>query len=172
MTWRSKEVDGASRYIVCENGDVYSKRSKRTRNCINQKRLLNGNMHDGYKRYALKMDDGTVKHIFGHVLVLEAFIGKRPDGMDACHADCNRSNNHIANLRWDTRKNNIHDSIKAGLFQFGEKSGLAKLTEEQVRNIRKNATLGLSSRKQAKQYGVSHSTILHIINMKTWRRAS
>lgn len=169
MTWKEKPVIGASNYTVCENGDVYSKRSIRTRNCVGQKRLLKGYMLGGYKRYALKTDSGTIRHVFGHVLVLEAFVGERPDGMDACHADCIRTNNHLSNLRWDTRSNNIQDSIKAGIFQCGVKSGAAKLSEEDVINIRKNAKLGHTSRSQAKRYGVSHSAILSLINKKTWR---
>lgn len=49
-----------------------------------------------------------------HVLVLEAFVGPRPDGYVACHYDDNPTNNHIANLRWDTKSANGKDAVRNG----------------------------------------------------------
>jgi hypothetical protein len=47
-----------------------------------------------------------------HRAVLEAFVGPCPEGMEACHNDSDPSNNHVSNLRWDTRFGNCQD-IKA-----------------------------------------------------------
>lgn len=47
-------------------------------------------------------------------LVLEAFVSKRPVGMEACHNDGNNSNDTLENLRWDTHSNNQLDQIKHG----------------------------------------------------------
>ena len=45
-----------------------------------------------------------------HCLVLEAFVGPRPSGMQACHApDDDPTNNHLDNLRWDTASGNAQD---------------------------------------------------------------
>lgn len=49
-----------------------------------------------------------------HRLVLEAFVGPCPDGMEGCHNDGDPTNNRLENLRWDTRSGNIHDAIKHG----------------------------------------------------------
>lgn len=49
-----------------------------------------------------------------HHLVLLAFVGPRPDGMEGCHWDDNPANNHLANLRWDTRSANVRDSVRNG----------------------------------------------------------
>ena len=50
-----------------------------------------------------------------HRLVLEAFIGPCPEGMECCHfPDRDPSNNRLENLRWDTHKANVADSIKHG----------------------------------------------------------
>lgn len=46
-----------------------------------------------------------------HTLVLEAFVGKRPEGMMCCHGDCDSFNNSLANLRWDTREANRRDTV-------------------------------------------------------------
>lgn len=49
-----------------------------------------------------------------HSLVLEAFIGPRPPGQEACHNDGNSKNNMLENLRWDTSKGNNADKVRHG----------------------------------------------------------
>lgn len=63
----------------------------------------------GYLRVQMAGQD---KYI--HRLVLEAFVAPCPDGMEACHNDGDRTNNHISNLRWDTRLGNCQDIIAHG----------------------------------------------------------
>lgn len=48
------------------------------------------------------------------VLVLEAFVGPRPPGMQGCHWDDDPSNNHLSNLRWGTPKQNAADRVRNG----------------------------------------------------------
>lgn len=47
-----------------------------------------------------------------HNLVLEAFVGPRPDGYVACHDDGDPYNNHLSNLRWDTYSSNNRDLVR------------------------------------------------------------
>ena len=49
-----------------------------------------------------------------HRLVLEAFVGPRPEGMEACHWDGNPRNNRRDNLRWGTRSSNRQDAVRHG----------------------------------------------------------
>lgn len=49
-----------------------------------------------------------------HVLVLEAFVGPRPDGLVACHNNGIASDNRIDNLRWDTYGENNKDLVRHG----------------------------------------------------------
>lgn len=49
-----------------------------------------------------------------HVIVLEAFVGPRPDGMDACHWNDVPCDNRVDNLRWGTRANNAQDCVRNG----------------------------------------------------------
>ena len=51
----------------------------------------------------------------------------------------------------------------------GEKQGLARLTEEQVIEIRNCAKQGESQRNIAKKYNVSRGTIVAILQYKTWK---
>ena len=101
-----------------------------------------------------------------HKLVLEAFVGKCPEGLECCHNDGNSFNNHIDNLRWDTHKSNIHDRIKHGTSNRGERCGTSKLTLEQVRAIRKDDRL---QRLIASDYGIAESMISRIKNGVRWQ---
>ena len=47
-----------------------------------------------------------------HSLVLEAFIGPRPEGMHVCHGDGDRTHNALVNLRWDTPSENGYDTVR------------------------------------------------------------
>ena len=82
---------------------------------------------------------GKSKTSYVHYLVLLAFIGPCPGGMQACHfPDKNPSNNHLTNLRWDTVVNNHADKKIHGTQCMGETHGVSKLTDEAVAYIRKN----------------------------------
>lgn len=49
-----------------------------------------------------------------HQLVLEAFVGPRPDGLVASHWDDNPERNHVSNLRWASYSENTYDQIRNG----------------------------------------------------------
>ena len=44
-----------------------------------------------------------------HRVVLEAFRGPCPEGLEGCHNDGYRRNNALQNLRWDTHQSNMDD---------------------------------------------------------------
>lgn len=58
--------------------------------------------------------DGERVRVQVHVLVAEAFISPRPQGLEVCHNDGNGLNNHVSNLRWDTHSANGHDNVMHG----------------------------------------------------------
>lgn len=58
--------------------------------------------------------DGKPKTRVVHHLVLETFVGFRPPGKDACHKDDNPANNHLDNLYWGTRQENMRDVVRNG----------------------------------------------------------
>jgi hypothetical protein len=49
-----------------------------------------------------------------HTLVLTAFVGPCPRGMEGCHWNDTPADNRLENLRWDTRSANVADSIRNG----------------------------------------------------------
>jgi hypothetical protein len=49
-----------------------------------------------------------------HALVLEAFVGPCPTGLEGCHENDVKSDNRLSNLRWDTRSANTYDRVRNG----------------------------------------------------------
>lgn len=56
-----------------------------------------------------------------HSLVAAAFIGPRPDGCEVLHCDGTRTNNHVSNLRYGTRTENILDAVRSGTWVTAER---------------------------------------------------
>jgi len=127
---------------------------------------------DGYSLIGLYVD-GKPKTFKLHRLILEAFVGPCPEGMEGCHNDGNPGNNGISNLRWDYPRKNQADRVTHGTNLRGEKHPIAKLTHEQVNEIlsRDYSQWG-SKQATAKEYGVSPATISVIIHGKRWRHLS
>ena len=92
---------------------------------------------NGYPVVALSnRSAGRLVRRYVHHLVLEAFVGPRPDGMNANHdPDPSPSNCSLANLRWDTQLSNIRDKLKHGTQTRGENHSVAKITEAQAHEI-------------------------------------
>ncbi|MDR3018665.1 NUMOD4 motif-containing HNH endonuclease [Delftia acidovorans] len=110
--------------------------------------------------------DGVARKLDVHVLVLEAFVGPRPSpDMEACHEDGDRANPALSNLRWDTAKGNAADRRRHGTDMAGEKSPLAVLTNEMVRQILDSQ---LSSLKLAPLLGVASSTVRAVRLGQNW----
>lgn len=66
----------------------------------------------GYLRVSLDMN-GKVLSRRVHQLVLEAFVGPCPPGLEGCHfPDESKLNNRLSNLRWDTHAENIRDRVR------------------------------------------------------------
>ena len=63
---------------------------------------------------------GGTKYI--HRLVLEAFVGPCPEGMETCHNNGVRTDNRLENLRWDTSSANNDDIVKHGRHWLASRS--------------------------------------------------
>ena len=106
------------------------------------------------------------QRMYIHRAVLEAFVGLSPAGMECRHLDGNPANNELGNLAWGTVKENAEDKRLHERMPVGERSGTAKLTEPQVREIR--GRRNEPSRALGREYGVSHTAILRAAKGITW----
>lgn len=137
-----------------------------------QKKYLQPRPSSGYLRVDLYRG-GRHHWKLIHRLVLEAFIGPCPDGMEACHNNGDRTDNRLENLRWDTRSANQKDAVRhgthAGFGRKGEKHPLSRLTETQVRELVRRREAGAPLIAISSHYGVSRGCVNDIIHRRTWR---
>jgi hypothetical protein len=171
-TWKTVPgYDGM--YEVSIHGRVRSwKRHRGLPGRREESRLLKPGLVRGYPKVNL-WKNGRQKTVKVHVLVLTAFIGPCPHGLECCHADGNYINNHLTNLRWDTRSVNHQDAIAHGTMTSpclqGEDNGRAKLTEAQVIEIRYLFAQGEAThRRLGEKFGVSYGTIGKLIRRESW----
>ena len=77
-------------------------------------RILKHGLHDAGYPY-VNLSVGNKQRVLKiHNLVLEAFVGPRPDGMVACHENDIPDDNRVENLRWDTHSSNGLDATRNG----------------------------------------------------------
>jgi hypothetical protein len=127
----------------------------------------------GYLNVNIPKDDGGYGAIRVHRLVLLAFQGSPPEGRDlGCHRDGNRLNNRADNLYWGSHKDNGSDRVRLGeqvcwrLQPNGHPT--AKLTEHNVRSIKRRLGEGERVCDVADSYGVARTTISMIKSGKNW----
>src|SRR5260221_10985959 len=95
---RWRDVPGRRGYRVSDRGRV-----KSVDRVLSDGRQAGGMMltpygdEDGYQRVSI-----AGRTVAVHILVLEAFAGPKPPGMEACHGNGDRSCNDLSNLRWGT----------------------------------------------------------------------
>lgn len=123
---------------------------------------------NGYRKVALRAGEKRATR-YVHHLVLEAFVGPRPTGTEACHRNGRRDENDLANLRWDTRSGNHADKHVHGTACVGERHGRRKLSAADVAAIRA-ATGTLSA--IGERFGVGPMQIHRIKSGKNWKEAA
>jgi hypothetical protein len=112
-----RQIPGFPAYRVGTDGSVWTCRRKGGNDRSAERltavwRPMKLHAHGGYLRVNL-VRDGKHYSRPAHCLVLEAFVGPCPLGMEACHfPDTERSNNRLDNLRWDTRSENMRDKFR------------------------------------------------------------
>jgi hypothetical protein len=94
-----------------------------------------------------------------------------PDGMVIMHTCDNPSCVNPEHLLCASQQTNVMDMYIKGRApnKAGEHNPRARLTQDDVDNIRSMVDLGLATRRQmAEFYGVGYSTIVHILLGRTW----
>lgn len=88
----------------------------------------------GYLRYCLSDGDGAQDRFVSR-LVLEAFVGPCPEGMEACHKDNNRLNNRLYNLYWGTHLHNMREQYRHGTRIINPDLGPATFGDADIRRL-------------------------------------
>lgn len=120
--------------------------------------------------HAFLHKDGNSKAFLIHRLVATAFIENPNNKYAVNHIDGIKQNNNVSNLEWVTKSENVKHAYSTGLMcNKGENHPGVKLNEVIVKEIRLKYIPRLySSRKLAKEYGISKTQILDILNKKSW----
>lgn len=117
---------------------------------------------DGYLCVGL-CKDGKMKTCKIHRLVAEAFVPNPKNLPEVDHIDTNKLNCRVENLRWATGEENRKYAVEAGLIR-------PKLTQEQVRCVRKNPK-GLTLEQLAEKFGISLATVSRIQLGQSYKNA-
>lgn len=157
--WPEYEVseDGAVRRVA---GGLGSRKGRRLRAWRN--------VQTGYFCVQLWRENRR-KGMTVHRLVALAFLGRPPsEKYVVAHIDGSRDNNHHANLRWATQKENMADTLVHGTHNRGTRNGQAKLDEICVRAIRKMDAMNIPHRVVAEGFGICRQTVDDIVNGRRW----
>jgi hypothetical protein len=163
--WRVVRLDAG--YEVSSNGRV---RNAKTKVALKPWRAGAGYLYMQLWR--------SRKKIGIHRLVALAFLGEPPSARhEVAHNDGNPKNNRAHNLRWATHAENQADIRKHGTGYYhgwrGESHPTAKLTDQQVIEIRRRCSDGIATRKaMAAAFGMSVASIDKIMQRKTWAHLS
>lgn len=158
-----KTIEDHPDYNVSDIGNVCSFKG-------NTPRILKPGLNSGGYLHVRLFHNKKSKTCKIHTLVLEAFEGPCPKGMEGCHENGIRHDNRKVNLRWDTHKNNEADKVKHGtnIVPIGSKHYRAKLKESDIPKIRGLYRDGLTELSLAKKFDVARGTIGDILHGRTW----
>lgn len=116
----------------------------------------------GYLMVALTIGNKTVKRAI-HRLVLEAFVGLRPEGMETRHLNGIPTDNRLENLSYGTPAENAADRIKHGKLRHGTRNPSSKLSDEEVEEIRRLSALGARRKDVAAEFGISPGYVRRLV---------
>lgn len=139
------------------------------RSCKNKKIKSQYVGSTGYYMVTFSINNKSKPVRVHRLLALEFILN--PDNKPCVnHKDGNKLNNSLDNLEWVTHPENMKHAFKTGLVDnTGEKNGMSKLTEEQVKKIKLMLSDGISQYKIAKKIGgISRSSIMNIKNNHYW----
>lgn len=122
---------------------------------------LRGHFTQGYGAYWWNK-----KVVKAHRIAWELTNGAIPDGLIVRHK-CRGLCVNPAHLELGTHTDNQRDRVRDGTDNRGERHAKSKLTNEQVRDIRRR--VGQPQCVLAVEFGVSQATISNIIKGKKWR---
>ena len=159
-----RPIPGDDGYYASPDGRIFSTRQSKLKE-------ISQSIVRGYASVAImRPGKSTGTRVYVHVLVCAAFHGPRPspDHEVRHFPDGDRMNNSSGNLCWGTRLENASDRLVQGTDAKGERNSLAKLTEEDVLEIRRRADKSETLASIAASYGLSKETVGRAVRGDTW----
>lgn len=159
-TW--KTIIGFENYSISNKGEVRNDSTGR---------ILSRFPVQGYLMVNLTAKNGVKKLLYVHRLVGQAFVDNPNGYKEINHKNGIKSDNDFENLQWCTRSENIRHAYAIRLMKpmEGEKSGMAKLTNQDVIEIRKLRSSGILLQELSDLFGVTKSVISNVATHKSWK---
>jgi NTP pyrophosphatase (non-canonical NTP hydrolase) len=109
-------------------------------------------------------EKGKYYSVMAHRVIWAYFNGEIPEGMEINHKNGFKDDNRIENLELVTRRENLEHSKRTGLARYarGINSGHGKLSNDDVREIRKMLNAGMPQKDIAEKFGVRPNQISRI----------
>ena len=139
---------------------------------IKTNRLLQARItNKGYNRSRLYKNSTNIKDYPVHRLVANAFIPNPQDKPYVNHKNFNKLDNRAENLEWVTpQENSFYTNEHNGPNSIrGVKNWKAKLTVDNVLEIRRLAQNGIQTKYIVKQFGISRIHVRNIVKKKSWK---
>jgi hypothetical protein len=150
-----KPCVGYDGYLVSSHGRVKSMKSGEPYE------MLSHPNHKGYRMVCVRSGGKSFRRRI-HRLVLDAFVGECPDGMQCSHIDGDPANNRLDNLNWVSQMENHLQKELHG-------TSNTKLTENDVKAIRRRFSDGETVYRISKDYPVSNKTIYGVVHRHHWK---
>lgn len=161
-------IPGYPGYEVSDMGNVRSFYTKQPgtlggwRLSPNPQRVLKPSTNKGgYKHVNLQKDSKRTGHKV-HKLVMLAFVGPRPEGLEICHGPGGPGDNRLSNLRYDTHQANMEEAAQSG--NMG-----GSLTSEEASRVIELSSQGLRLKDIAETVNVSLHIVSFLLNGKTYK---
>lgn len=102
-------------YEVSDIGRVRSLAKIDAQGARRKQRLFKPSKMDAWGHLGVTFRQGGRRESrYVHRLVLEAFVGPCPPGMEGCHWNDVKDDNRLTNLRWGTKSENRLDCVRNG----------------------------------------------------------
>lgn len=125
-------------------------------------------IHSGYGRFT-----HHGKATSAHRFAFESTHGPIPDGLMVCHSCDNRRCVNPDHLFLGNAHTNTADMVIKGRNVRGERCHTAKLTEDQVRTIRRRHALdGVSQAQLGREFGVRARLVGRVIRRECWKHVA
>jgi hypothetical protein len=170
-----RDIPGYPGYGASEDGRVWSRWERKGKCRRGAGWVLVERWHERKqtkkpsRRFVVKLRrEGRGCYLHVHTLVLLAFIGPRPKGLECRHLNGDPTDNRLVNLRWGTRSENEADKARHGTVPQGERAGNSVLSVGKVRQIRRWAAAGQTQREIACRLGVHRATVGDVVTGRRW----
>lgn len=153
-------------YYINEHGEIYRERKTV---CVKLRPFTHPK--NGYMQIALTNNRVLKTHRI-HRLVAETFLGE--SDLFVNHIDGNKTNNHVSNLEYCTKSENVKHAYKLGLLKSkkGSENKRSKLTEDIIIRIKELHKHKIYTKSLlAERFDVSISCIKGILSNRNWKHA-